>query len=85
MLTRQRGGSGVIKGSANERLSGVNVLTYLSRARGERSFIPRGQTVSLFDCEVSKVQKVMIKDTGSWPLGWDPMHPEVRGHHRNAG
>lgn len=65
VLTRQQAGSSVIKGSANERLSGVNVLTYLCRTRGERSFIPRGQTVSLFDWGVSKVQKVTIKDTRS--------------------
>lgn len=49
VLTRQRGGSGAIKGSANERLSGVNALTYLSRTRRGRSFTRGGGgTVSLF-------------------------------------
>lgn len=48
VLTRQLGGSSVSKGSANERSSGVNVLTYLCWTREERSLIPRGQTLSLF-------------------------------------
>lgn len=34
LLMRQQGGSGVIKGSANERLSEVSKLAYLCQARG---------------------------------------------------
>lgn len=84
MLTRQQGGSGVIKGSANERLSGSTYSHTFAGQGDERSFIPRGRTVSLFDWGVSKVQKVALKGSRSQPLGWDSVSPGVRGQHRNA-
>ncbi len=48
VLTRQQGGSGVIKGSTNERLSGVNVLTYLCWTRGREVIYSKGTNCFTF-------------------------------------
>lgn len=70
VLTRQRRGSGAIKASANERLSGVNALTYLSQTRGGRSLAPRGGALfHFFGSEASKVQEVTVEDSRSQHLG----------------